>query len=87
MVRQYSLDEENLVLHETWSFGLGEGIHSEAAGGATRLPSGNTLHHFGATPRAREITHDGAVVWDVAWEGQNIIGYMTPLQDLYSYVP
>jgi hypothetical protein len=88
VVREYKLNEEDGTLEQVWTFGRGEGIHSEAAGGAERLPGGNTLHHFGETPRIREITEDGQVVWDLSWEdGNRQLGYVTSIEDLYALAP
>ena len=87
MVKEYILDEEARVLHYLWGFGEGDGIDADNAGEAHRLPSGNTLHNTGTTPRIREITPADEVVWDVSWEGSKLIGRMTFLEDLYTLAP
>ena len=87
MVKEYVLDEEARVLRYLWGFGEGDGIDADNAGEAHRLPSGNTLHNTGTTPRIREITPDNEVVWDVSWEGSKLIGRMTFLEDLYFLAP
>lgn len=87
MVKEYVLDEDAQVLRYLWGFGEGDGIDADNAGEAHRLPSGNTLHNTGTTPRIREITPDDQVVWDVSWEGSKLMGRMTFLEDLYFLAP
>lgn len=87
MVREYEVDETNQVLREIWSFGEGDGIDADNAGEAHRLPSGNTLHNTGTTPRIREITADGVVVWDVQWSGSKLLGRTVFLEDIYTLTP
>ncbi len=87
VVREYSLDEDNRVLHQVWTFGEGEGIFGSTAGEAHRLPGGNTLHNYGSDSRVREITPEGEVVWDVDWEGSRLLGRTVFLDDLYDFAP
>jgi len=88
VVREYALDDESKTLTEVWTFGAGEGVHGEYMGEAHRLPGGNTLHNYGSNPRVREVAPDGAVVWDVTWDSNNLeIGRTTPVADLYAFVP
>jgi len=87
VVREYTLDESNEVLHEVWNFGIGLGLESEAMGEVHRLPGGNTLHNYGAGGRLREVTPDGTVVWDVQWAGQVDVGRSTALDNLYDLAP
>lgn len=87
LVREYEVDEEEQVLRQLWSFGEGDGIDARYAGEAHRLPGGNTLHNTGTTPRVREITPDGVVVWDLAFEGYRLIGRTTWVEDLYTLAP
>jgi hypothetical protein len=85
-VREYALDEEREVLTEVWNFGLLDGIPGHLMGEAHRLGNGNTLHNSGSSPRLREATPVGRVVWDVSWANQGI-GRSTPLADLYAFAP
>lgn len=87
VVREYALDAEGEVLDQVWTFGQGDGIDARYAGEAHRLANGNTLHNTGTTPRVREITPDGEVVWDLAFTGYRLIGRTTWLEDLYRYAP
>ena len=87
VVREYSLDEKNETLEEIWNYGLGDGIDADFAGEARRLANGNTLHNTGTTPRVREITPDGEVVWDLAWSGYRLLGHTTFQEDLYVLAP
>jgi len=87
VVREYEIDRDASVLRQIWHHGVGDGIDAEYAGEAHRLPSGNTLHNTGTTPRVREITPDGAVVWDIAWEGYRLLGRTVLLDDLYTLAP
>jgi hypothetical protein len=89
VVREYALDDETQTLREVWSFGAGQGVEGRYLGEAHRLPGGNTLHNYGTTPRVREVTAEGDVVWDVRWimlPGRDL-GRTTPLSDLYSFMP
>ncbi len=87
MVREYALDRKDRVLREVWRFGDGDGIRATNAGEAHRLPGGNTLHNTGTTPRIREITPEGDVVWDLAFSGTKLMGRMVLLPDLYALAP
>jgi hypothetical protein len=88
LVRQYRMDAEKQELRQVWSFGEDQGVYAECGGGAHRFDGGNTLHHYGYTPRIREVTAEGEVVWDVQWEGEDIrMGYILPLEDLYAFAP
>ncbi len=90
VVHEYELDEDAGVLREIWTFGEGEGVYAMYMGEAHRLPGGNTLHNYGSNPRLREVSSDGTVVWEIAWEGvagQWELGRTTPLVDLYAFAP
>lgn len=87
LVREYVLDEATTTLTQVWAFGAGDGIDADNAGEAHRLPNGNTLHNTGTTPRVREITPEGAVVWDVSWTGSKLLGRTIWLEDLYALAP
>ena len=87
VVREYAIDDDSETLIEVWSFGEGEGIYGSEMGEAHRLVGGNTLHNYGSTPRLREATPEGAVVWDVAWGQGTYIGRSEPLADLYALWP
>ena len=87
VVREYALDEATQTLQQIWSFGEGEGVYGAKMGEPWRLPSGNILHNYGSTPRVREATADGGVVWDVGWTSLAFIGRSIPLEDLYVFLP
>ncbi len=92
VVREYAVDADAGLLRQVWSFGEGQGVLGPEAGGAERLPSGNTLHNYGTGTRLREITPDGQVVWDLAWfvgeePGHQWLGQVSVVPDLYALVP
>ena len=87
MVREYTLDHGNRRLDEVWRYGDGDAIRATNAGEAHRLPSGNTLHNTGTTPRIREITADGEVVWDLSFTGTKLMGRTVLIDDLYRLAP
>ena len=87
VVREYEIDRDAQVLRQIWHHGAGDDIDAEFAGEAHRLAAGNTLHNTGTTPRVREITPEGAVVWDIAWDGYLLIGRTVLLEDLYTLAP
>jgi hypothetical protein len=86
VARVYTIDEANerLVLEQT--FGEGDGVYGQYIGEAWRLPSGNFLQNYGTNGRLREGTPDGAIVWDLQWDG-NWIGRTVALSDLYAFAP
>ncbi len=86
VTREYELDEDSQILRETWSFGVGEGIHADTAGEAHRLGSGNTLHNYGSSGRLREVTPAGEIVWDVDWSGDHLLGRSVFIDDLYLFL-
>ena len=67
--------------------GDGDGRRAANAGEAHRLQKGNTLQNAGTTPRIREITPDGEVVWDLAFTGSKLMGRTVLLSDLYALAP
>jgi hypothetical protein len=92
VTREYELDDDSATLRQVWSFGEGDGIPADSYGEAHRLPGGNTLQNYGTTPRVREFTTDGEVVWDVSWTNADgapadIIGRSIFLDDLYAFAP
>jgi hypothetical protein len=87
VVREYSLDPDTQTLTEVWSFGEGEGVYGSEMGEAHRLAGGNILHNYGSTPRIREATPEGEVVWDVSWERGTYIGRSEVIADLYELWP
>ncbi|MEE2751457.1 MAG: hypothetical protein VX519_08495 [Myxococcota bacterium] len=86
VVREYSLDDSTETLVEIWNFGLGDGILADEMGEVRRLGNGNIFHNYGTTPRLREASPEGQVVWDVSWEAQRL-GNTVPLSDLYRFMP
>ena len=87
VAREYTFDDDTETLTEVWSFGEGEGVYGSEMGEAHRLGNGNTLHNYGSTPRIREATPDGAVVWDVTWSSGTYIGRSEVIADLYALWP
>jgi hypothetical protein len=87
VVSEYAIDRDAPALTRVWTHGAGDGIEAEFSGEAHRLPGGNTLHNTGTTPRVREITPEGEVVWDIAWEGYRLLGRVEMLEDLYALAP
>jgi hypothetical protein len=87
VVREYELDEEDQILREVWSFGVGLEREANVMGEAHRLPNGNTLHNYGSGARLLEVTPAGEVVWEVMWEGDYKLGRTTPVEDLYAFAP
>ena len=87
IVREYELNTGAEVLEQVWTFGLGDGLYSESHSDARRLPNGNTLHNLGSTARLREATPDGTVVWDLDWGDSQVLGFVTPIYDLYAMWP
>jgi len=83
VAREYTLDEQNLTLHEIWSYGQGQGLYAPELGEATRLPGGNTLLNYGSGTHIREVTPPGTTVWDLRIEDGSLLGRGTPIQDLY----
>ncbi len=83
VLREYALDESTQTLVEVFSFGEGEGVYGDTMGEADYTAGGHILHNYGASPRLREITPEGEVVWDVQWRAE-YIGRSTPITDLYS---
>ena len=80
------------ALVEVWSFGVGDGITAPYMGEPHRLLGGNTLQNYGSTPRARETSSGGEVVWDIEWTdiyGQicTLIGRSVLVEDLYDFTP
>jgi hypothetical protein len=87
VVREYALDEEARQLEQVWTFGLGDGVYGAKMGEPWQLEGGHILHNYGSTPRIREATAEGEVVWDIGWTGFQFVGRSTPLSDLYELVP
>ncbi|MEQ1567904.1 MAG: hypothetical protein ABMA64_19855, partial [Myxococcota bacterium] len=86
VVREYEFDEPAQVLHEVFSFGVGDGVSGSDMGESHRLGNGNTLHNAGTNPLLREITPEGEVVWQLSWDTETL-GRSTPVPDLYALMP
>jgi len=86
VVREYRLDVSSEALVEIWNFAVGDGILADEMGEAQRLGNGNILHNYGTAARLREATHEGDVVWDLAWDAERL-GSTVPLSDLYRFLP
>jgi hypothetical protein len=89
VVREFAIDAENQTLRQIWSFGTEDEdqVWGEHMGEAWRLDGGNTLHNYGSTPRLREVTPAGEVVWNVVWPRTYTLGRSTPIDDLYAFAP
>jgi len=87
LVREYTVNSDDAVLEQVWTFGAGEGVYGHEMGEAWRLPNGNTLHNTGTAQRLREITPDGQVVWDLGWSRGSFIGRSEGIEDLYALLP
>jgi hypothetical protein len=87
VIREYALDPDAQALSQIWSFGLGDGVYGAKMGEPWLLEGGNVLHNYGSTPRIREATVDGEVVWDIGWTSFQFVGRSTPLADLYTLLP
>jgi hypothetical protein len=93
VAREYEVDDENMALHQVWSFGADLELNANTAGEAHRLPNGNTLHNYGSYGRIREVTPDGTIVWDVDWridlpdDVDRLIGRSVFIEDLYTFAP
>lgn len=79
---EYAITESN-ELKEVWSYGIGVGLRSFAGGQATRMDNGNTLFGAGTAGVIREITPDGAVVWETWSDMGQAFCKMTPFWDFY----
>jgi hypothetical protein len=86
--REYVIDDAARTLRLTWSYGEGEGIYASEIGDVRRLPGGNMLINYGSTPRIREVTADGELLWDVVFEGADEgtvwLGRQHLVDDLYA---
>ncbi|MEQ1564272.1 MAG: hypothetical protein ABMA64_01450 [Myxococcota bacterium] len=77
--REYTVDAQQLT--QVWSARADE--FAPYAGHAQKLPTGNVLWTIGTAGVIRELSRDGAAVWDAAWPG-HLVGNSTPLADLYA---
>jgi hypothetical protein len=81
MVREYEVDTVAGELREVWSFDAG--VYARTNGDAWRLPNGNTLHVVGSAGVIKEVAPDGAVVWEVDYHAERLLGRGELLSDLY----
>jgi hypothetical protein len=87
VVREYQVDEASTTLRQVWTWGDGNGVEPIFAGEAHRLANGNTLINYGTSPVVREVTHDGAIVWEIRWLVPRFIGRTIFIEDLYAFAP
>jgi hypothetical protein len=87
VAREYVLDTGTETLRQIWSFGEGEGVYAIYGGDTHRLSNGNTLHSYGVASRAREVTREGEVVWDLDWGDGKNLGRTVFIEDLYALAP
>jgi len=81
---EFEVDEETQTLRVVWEYG--EGIDDSAwyAGEAVRLDHGGALINYGSGGAIREVTADGLTAWNVRWEGEQMVGHTTLVDDLYA---
>ena len=82
--REYAVDASSQTLTEVWEYGEEVEEYAQSSGEAWRLPNGNTFINYGSGGAAREVTSDGAVAWDIAWEDKHLTGHMSLVADLYA---
>ncbi len=87
VAREYLIHDDTQTLEQIWSYGNGEGLYAPELGEALRLPGGNTLLNYGTGTRLREVTPDGAVAWDLRFEGASLLGRSEPMENLYALWP
>lgn len=87
MLREYEIDGVNQTLRQVWSYSHGTDLRAYVLGDVARLPGGNTLHSTGRGSRLREVTPEGDLAWDLAWDESSDLGRATPLADLYALLP
>ncbi len=84
---EYAVDDATHTLRRVWSYTSTDRFATQL-GEANRLPNGNTLQGYGQDGAVREVTTDGAVVWDAAWpkdpSGYRVVGHATLIPDLYA---
>jgi hypothetical protein len=79
--REFSWDDATNGLTEAWSYEADD-RYAECSGEAVRLANGNTLINYGCGGAVREVTADGAVVWELDTGG--LVGHQTLIADLYA---
>jgi hypothetical protein len=87
VAREYTFDEAATTLHNTATYGLGDGVYGDQMGEAHKLVNGNVLLNYGTLARLREYQPDGTVVWDIWWPGSSDVGRSAPVHDLYALAP
>jgi hypothetical protein len=87
VAREYTLDAAATTLHNTATYGLGDGVYGDQMGEAHKLSNGNVILNYGTLARLREYKPDGTVVWDIWWPQSSDVGRSAPVHDLYALAP
>ena len=84
VVREFVLDEENLVAEEVWSYIRDPGVYVYAKGDVERLSNGNTLVTWSSSGEIQEVQPDGTVQWQVNTELGAANTFVNRVDSLYA---
>jgi hypothetical protein len=84
---EYTVDDATHTLHLVSSY-VSTDRWATQCGEAFGLANGDLIQGYGQDGAVREVTPDGAIVWEVAWpkdnSGYRVVGHTSLVEDLYT---
>ena len=81
---EYSVDEESFEVETLWDYWSDPSMNCISLGDVHRFDSGNTLVTYSYSGQIQEVTPEGEPTWILSASAGGVIGYVTPVEDLYA---
>jgi hypothetical protein len=80
---EYAVDEQSFEVETLWDYWSDPSMNCISLGDVHRFDSGNTLITYSYSGQIREVTPEGEPTWILSASAGGVIGYVTPVEDLY----
>lgn len=84
---EFAWDESTMTAEVVWEFPHPDGRATAALGDVRRMPEGNVLVTWSGLGDIHEVTRDHRIVWEGHTEGDQMVGRLVPIADLYPQLP
>lgn len=80
---EYAVDEQSFEVEPLWEYWSDPSLTCISLGDVHRFDSGNTLITYSYSGQIQEVTPEGEPTWILSASAGGVIGYTTPIEDLY----
>jgi hypothetical protein len=80
---ELSVDEEAMLVEPRWEYWSDPSMSCVSLGDVARLDSGDTLVTYSYSGQLQQVSPAGEPVWSLSASAGGVIGYTTPVADLY----